>query len=93
MNKIERIKMIKAMEFIMRNVNNEDILEPWLMCGVADGDIKYGDLSVNKDDEEDLDYYIEDDEFAEQMGRFLRLMSFARKDGGLYCDDIVSKED
>ena len=92
MNKTERIKMIKAMEFIIRNLNNEDLLMPWLMCGVADGDIKYGDLDVTPADEENLEYYIDDDNFAEQMGRFLRLMSRAKKNGGLYCDGVTSEE-
>ena len=45
MNKAERIKMVKAMEYIARNLNNEHIFYRWLMTGVADGDIAYGDLA------------------------------------------------
>ena len=37
MNTNERIKMLKAMEFIARNVNNESFLNGWLALGVADG--------------------------------------------------------
>lgn len=90
MDKIERIKMVKAMEFIARQTNDEEVFESWLTCGVADGDIEYGDLSVNKDDEENLSYYIEDDEtFSEMMAEFLWLMKKAARSGGLYCDGVV----
>ena len=43
---IERMKMVKAMEFIARQVNNEEIFNAWLTDGVPDGDIEYGDLDV-----------------------------------------------
>ena len=54
MNKAERIKMVKAMEFICRQVNDEDNIEAWLTLGVADEDIEYGDLEVKDSDPEDL---------------------------------------
>lgn len=93
MNVIDRIEMVKAMEFIARNLNDEEILYDWLTVGVADGDIKYGDLSINRDDMEELDCYVrDDDDFAELMDTFLRIMSQARKSGGLYCDRVVSKQ-
>ena len=44
--KEERVKMVKAMEFICRQINDEDVFMGWLMNGVADGDIEYGDLST-----------------------------------------------
>lgn len=92
MNTIERIKMMKAMEYICRQINDEEVLESWLVSGVADGDITYGDLSVGKDDPENLDYYIEDNNnFADIMDTFLWVMRKAAKSGGLYCDDVVSK--
>lgn len=65
MNTNERIKMLKAMEFIARNVNNESFLNGWLALGVADGDIEYGDLSVGPDDADELEYYMEDEPFAD----------------------------
>ena len=86
--KSERVKMIKAMEYIVRNVNNEDLLEPWFAVGVADGDIPYGDLS---DDIGETEYWTEDENFSELMGLFLNIMFGAKKNGGLYCDKIVSK--
>ena len=93
MNKVERIKMVKAMEFITRQLNDEMIFEAWLIAGVADGDIDYGDLTIKDEDLDDyFEYYIDDDEFAGLMDLFLRLMRSACKSGGLYCDEIVSKE-
>jgi hypothetical protein len=94
MNKIERIKMVKAMEYITRKLNDEDLFFRWLVNGVADGDINYGDLAANDGDEEALYCYYEDDsDFADLMEYFLYLMYRARKDkSGLYCDNVVSKE-
>lgn len=90
MKAIERVKMIKAMEFICRSINDEEVFYPWLSVGVADGDIEYGDLSVTDDDLDSLEYYYDDKEFADLMDVFLRRMAAARKSGGLYCDGIVS---
>lgn len=91
MKRAERIKMVKAMEYIARQVNNEDVFETWLTIGVADADIKYGDLDGG-DDNGNLDIYYEDDEkFADLMDTFLFMMREAYKDGGLYCDGVVSK--
>lgn len=86
MNKKERIEMVKAMETIARTINDENILEQWRIFGVADGDID----ETTKDEE--LDFYVEEDEtFKDLMQLFLILMSSAKKSGGLYCDNIVSK--
>lgn len=81
----ERAKVVRAMETIVRCVNNEDFINSWLMCGVADGDIAEDTNDI------DLDYYCEKETFAELMQLFLRIMDSARKDGGLYCDGVVSK--
>lgn len=91
MNKIERIKLVKAMEFIARQVNDEEVFEEWLLDGVADGDIEYGSLDVGIEDIENLDYYLEDEHFAYLMELFLGLMKNAKRSGGLYCDDVTSK--
>ena len=92
MNTIERIKMVKAMEFIARQINDELIFDRWLTGGVADGDIEYGDMWPHTGDEEMLDYYLEDDNFKDLMQTFLRCMASAKKSGGLYCDGVVSEE-
>ena len=89
MNKTERIKLVKAMEFVARQINDNDIFYEWVIDGVADGDIYYGDLEIGVD-EELLEYYIDDDHFSDLMDKFIHIISKARKSGGLYCDGIVS---
>ena len=91
MNAPERIKMVKAMEFITRQINDEGVFEDWLIGGVADGDIKYGDLEVRDEDREDLAVYIEDESFADLMHTFLYLMKNASRSGWLCCDGVVSE--
>ena len=90
MNYNERIKMVKAMEFIARQINDEELFGEWLAIGVADGDVQYGDLTLYHDD---IKYYIENDAvFADLMDTFLLVMSTAYNDkSGLYCDGITSK--
>lgn len=91
MNKVERIKMVKAMEFIARNLNDEEIFETWLSVGVADGDIPYGNLTIETDDMDNLEAYTDDETFADLMDTFIHMMRSACKSGGLYCDQVVSK--
>ena len=88
MNKIERQKMVLAMEYIARQINDEEVFEGWLMGGVADGDLEYGEWNPEVVE----DYYIKDDNFRDLMDCFLRRMAGAKKSGGLYCDNIVTKE-
>ena len=89
MNRTERIKMVKAMEYILRNLNDESDLDSWLILGVADGDIVYGDLFG--DGTVDFDYYIEDDEFSHLMALFIKIIKRTSINGGLYCDKVLSK--
>lgn len=88
MNTVERIKLVKAMEYVARQINDENVFYAWLTDGVADGDFDYGDLDVKPDDD---DYYASDDAFASVMGAFLWCMAKANESGGLYCDGVVSK--
>ena len=85
MNLKKRTEVVRAMETLARCVNDEEVFESWLMCGVADGDI------TSETTDEDLEYYCEDDNFSDLMGLFLRLMARARKSGGLYEDGVVSE--
>lgn len=86
MDRTDRVKMVKSMEFICRQLNNEDLFyDNWATYGVADGDIEYGDLSV---DNEDADFYIDDDTLSELMDEFMGVMSKALRNGGLYCDGV-----
>lgn len=84
-NNKERIEVIRAMEILARAVNDEDIFYQWLVNGIADGDI------TDSTSDDDLDYYADDTEFAGLMDTFLKMMSEARKEGGLYVDGIISK--
>ena len=89
----DRIKMVKAMEFICRQINDEEVFDSWLTLGVADGDIEYGDLNVSNNcyEEDEAYWYAEDDEtFAELMETFLTCMKNAKKSGGLFCGGVVS---
>ena len=76
------------MEFIARQLNDENILvDDWLSCGVADGDIEYGNL-----DEEDVEeYYIQHGNFQDLMETFLDCMVKAKRSGGLYCGGVVTR--
>lgn len=87
--KMERRKMVVCMEYIARQINDEEVFEGWLMCGVADGDIPYGCLDVGTDY---IDDYIGDETFKDIMSCFLRRMVGAWNSGGLYCGDIVSED-
>ena len=84
----ERAKMVSCMEYIARQINNENVFETWLMCGVADGDIEYGNLDISEIE----DYYLDNVNFKNLMSTFLVCMNGAFKDGGLYCGGVVSKE-
>ena len=86
MDRIERAKMILAMEFIARQINDENVFDGWLMCGVADGDIPYGSFDINDVDE----YYLDNKTFIRIMDCFLRRMKGAYDSGGLYCDNVVA---
>lgn len=88
----DRVKMVKAMEYIARHINDEEVFEGWLIEGVADGDIYYGDLTYEPSSDTGATQadYIEDRDFADLMDAFLWCMQRAYKSGGLYCDGIVS---
>lgn len=85
MNAKERISVVRAMELLVRSVNDEEIFEDWLMNGVADGDI-----DENTTDEDLIDYVEDDAYFADLMCTFLILMRNASESGGLYVDKAVS---
>lgn len=86
----ERIAFVKAMEFVVRQINDEDVFMPWLSVGVADGDIPYESIvdQVTEEEIENLDYWVEDDNFRDLIECFLRRMKEAIRSGGLYCDRI-----
>lgn len=85
MNIKDRIEAVRAMELLARSCNDEEVMELWLMYGVADGDI-----TENTPDEE-LEHYVTDNtEFSELMDYFLYTMREALESGGLYVDGVCS---
>lgn len=104
-NMKQRVDMVRAMETIVRNINNEDVMWGWLMCGVADGDI----TDETTDEEIYMDYCEDDNQFADIMSCFVRTIrrmvdddeefdveefdveDRAKGNGYLYCDGVVSK--
>lgn len=86
--RMERGETVIAMDRLARCVNNENFLDSWLMCGVADGDID----DSTKPEDETLDYYCEDDCFSELLTLFNRIMVRAWKDGGLYSGGIAGMD-
>lgn len=86
MDNTARKKVVLAMELLARCINDEDVFDGWLMCGVADEDIPR--FSLNVDDVDDC--YIENNSFKDLMSCFLRRMAGAYKSGGIHCDGIVS---
>jgi len=87
MNTLKRVAMVRAMELVMRQLNDEDIFMSWLVEGVADGDAEQSDLYI-------AETYCDDETFKELMGLFVSLMYRVGKDqSGLYCDDVLSNEE
>ena len=52
MSKIDmNIELLKAMDTVVSYLNNEEAIEPWLMCGVPDGADHDDYESIASDDE------------------------------------------
>ena len=80
-----RADIVRAMDNMVYTINDENIIESWLMVGVADGDIK---ADTTNEEIEQMGY-TEDKTFEELLTLFLKLMYRAGKDG-LFFDGIVS---
>ena len=85
MNKT-RADVVRAMDIMVSTINYEDIIDTWLSLGVADCDIK---PETTNEEIEELGY-TSDKTFSELMTLFLKLMTKAGVNGGLFCDGIVS---
>lgn len=81
----ERIKLVRAMEYIARHANDDEVFDLWVSLGVADG-------VIFDDSEAWIDEYITDDRLSDLMRVFLRVMTTASLKGGLWCDGVSSKE-
>lgn len=82
---MKRADIVRAMDNMVYTINDEDIVESWLMVGVADGDIK---TDTTNEEIEQMGY-TDDKTFEELLTLFLKLMYRAGNDG-LYFDGIIS---
>lgn len=83
--KIRIGKEIRAMDTIVRCLNDEELFMAWLMSGVADGDCEYyDDMGLYEE------YYEDNEEsFKEIVELFRTLIKESEKDG-LYIGDVVA---
>lgn len=85
MNKKERAKVVRAMDTIIKALNDERHYCHWIMVGVADGDLD--------DDTEVDDYYLDSENLSELMYTFLHIMSHAgTEDATMVVDKVRSKK-
>lgn len=84
----ERIAIIKAMDVIVRSLNDERDILWWLEDGVPDGEI-----NAETTDEE-LYWLVDDDEsFADIMSTFIKIMRRQPVNGAMWVDNVLSKEE
>lgn len=86
--RVQRQKMIVAIDYIANHINDEDLQFGWWTYGVPNDMLK-GSLDPTLIDPDD---YMINDGFKEMMTRFLRYMIAAYNDGGLECGGEVSGE-
>lgn len=84
----ERVTVIRAMDTIVRSLNNEEYLMWWLEMGVPDGEIN------NKTTDEELYWLVDEDEgFADIMSTFIKIMRKQPINGAMWVDNVLSKEE
>ena len=84
----ERVSVIKAMDTIVRSLNDEEYVAWWLEDGVPDGEIDEGTA------DEELYWLVDDDEsFADIMSTFIKIMKRQPVDGAMWVDNVLSKEE
>ena len=88
--KSKRMDMVRAMEYIARQVSNDEVLDLWVNLGVVGNDIPYSVLTDGS--EEWLEKYITDEGLSNLMRVFLRVMAMAYAEDGLWCAGVSSKE-
>lgn len=84
----ERVSVIRAMDIIIRSLNDERDILWWLDSGVPDGEI-------NKETtDEELYWLVDDDEsFADIMSTFIKIMRRQPVNGAMWVDNVLSKEE
>ena len=84
----ERVAIIRAMDIIVRSLNDERDILWWLDSGVPDGEI-------NKETtDEELYWLVDDDEsFADIMSTFVKIMRRQPVNGAMWVDNVLSREE
>lgn len=83
--KIRIGKEIRAMDTIVRCLNDEELFMVWLMSGVADGDCEYyDDLGLYEE------YYEDNEESFKEMVELFRNLIKESEEDGLYIGDVVA---
>ena len=86
----ERIKMLKAMDTVVRNMNDENAIADWLVIGLPDG-------AATDDEFDSTAEYVDDETFADIMDSFVYIMATycneekVEREATLYCDGVRSK--
>lgn len=84
----ERVSVIRAMDTIVRSLNDEEYVAWWLEDGVPDGEIDEGTA------DEELYWLVDDDEsFADIMSTFIKIMRRQSVNGAMWVDNVLSKEE
>ena len=84
----ERVSVIRAMDTIVRSLNDEEYVAWWLEDGVPDGEID------EETTDEELYWLVDDDEsFADIMSTFIKIMRRQPVNGAMWVDNVLSKEE
>lgn len=84
----ERVSIIRAMDTIVRSLNDERDILWWLDSGVPDGEI-----NIETADEE-LYWLVDNDEsFADIMSTFIKIMRRQPVNGAMWVDNVLSEEE
>jgi hypothetical protein len=84
----ERVSVIRAMDTIVRSLNDEKDILWWLDSGVPDGEIN------EETTDEELSWLVDDDEsFADIMSTFIKIMRRQPVNGAMWVDNVLSKEE
>lgn len=84
----ERVSIIRAMDTIIRSLNDEKYILWWLDYGVPDGEIS------KETTDEELYWLVDDDEsFADIMSTFIKIMRRQPINGAMWVDNVLSKEE
>lgn len=87
MDKQKRAMYVVTMNDMIRGLNDESIVEIWLMSGVADGD---ENMSLEEFAESS---YVEDKCFADLMALFARLINYAVEEAEGDYEKAVDRAD